>query len=232
MSISQGGPGLAAGVPTIVGRWAQLSSSELRRRFWHIAPGLLPLALWFVPHRDPLSPTLQLILVLVVSGFGVNAFVRYRLIARGEDRQKFSSVLGYTGGIFAPLLLFPGDIEIAMTFLTLIAFGDGSATLGGMVLGGPRLPWNREKTWSGLFCFLLVGVPMATLVYWGETAFNPESIPESISWGTALLVAGTAALAAALSESVRSRVNDNVRIAVAAVSTLALMHGWLVGFSV
>ena len=31
-----------------------------------------------------------------------------------------------------------------------MAFGDGFATLAGTTVGGPRLPWNPEKTWSGL----------------------------------------------------------------------------------
>ena len=220
---------LIRGPHTIVDGWARLTPHELRRRFWHIAPGLLPLALWFFPHRDPISPVLQAILALVVAGLGLNAFLRYREIARSEDRQKLASVLGYTGGILVPLMLFPGDVEIALAFLTLIAFGDGFATLGGMLIGGPRLPWNPEKSWSGFACFLLAGVPMTSLVYWGEIAFNPESQPDRISFSTALLVAGSGVLAAAIAESLRSRVNDNIRIAVAAVTTMALMHGWLVG---
>ena len=214
---------------SVAGGWSRLTPHELRRRFWHIAPGLLPLALWFVPHRDPLSPALQMILALVVAGFGLNAFIRYRKIARAEDRQKLASVLGYTGGIFVPLLLFPGDVELALAFLTLIAFGDGFATLGGLLLGGARLPWNAEKSWSGLACFLLAGVPMTTVVYWGETAFNPESQPEYVPFGTALLVAGSGVLASAIAESLPSRLNDNVRIAFAGVTTMALMHAWLVG---
>jgi dolichol kinase len=212
--------------------WVALERQELRRRFWHIAPGLLPLGLWFFPHRDPLSPILQTILALVVTGFGLNAFIRYRKIARAEDRQKLASVLGYTGGIFVPLVLFPGDVEIALSFLTLIAFGDGFATLGGMLIGGARLPWNAQKTWSGFACFLLAGVPMTSLVYWGEIAFNPESQPDRLPFGTCLLVAGSGVLAAALAESLPSRVNDNIRIAVAGVATMALMHGWLVGWTV
>ena len=217
---------------SLVRGWARLAPHELRRRFWHIAPGLLPLGLWFVPHRDPLSPILQTIVALVVTGFGLNAFIRYRKIARAEDRQKLASVLGYTGGIFVPLMLFPGDVELALAFLTLIAFGDGFATLGGLLIGGARLPWNTEKSWSGLVCFLLAGVPMTTLVYWGEVAFNPESQPDRIPFGTALLVAGSGVLAAAIAESLPSRVNDNIRIATAGVTTMALMHGWLVGWTV
>lgn len=232
MAIQQKPLGLRARVPAFVGRRTGLSPREVRRRIWHTAPGFLPMGLWLVPHRDPLSPILQAILVLFVAAFGINALVRYRRIARPEDQQRLSAVLGYTGGIMVPLLLLPGDVEIALAFLALIAFGDGFATLGGLLLRGPRLPWNPEKTWSGLCCFLLAGVPMASLVYWGETAFNPESHPDYLSFATALLVVGPAVLIAAFAESLRSRLNDNVRIALAGVATLIVMHAWLVGWTV
>jgi dolichol kinase len=36
-----------------------------------------------------------------------------------------------------------------------MAFGDGAATLAGTRIGGARLPWNPQKTWSGLAAFVV-----------------------------------------------------------------------------
>ncbi|MDA1232804.1 MAG: hypothetical protein O2856_18705 [Planctomycetota bacterium] len=38
----------------------RLPYREIKRRFWHMSPGLLAFALHLAPHADPISPTLQL----------------------------------------------------------------------------------------------------------------------------------------------------------------------------
>jgi dolichol kinase len=103
----------------------------------------------------------------------------------------------------------------------IIAFGDGSATLAGMLLRGRRLPWNRDKSWVGLAAFLLCAVPLATLVYWAEA--RP---------GVALACAcvAPAVLTAALAESLPGRFNDNIRVGVTAGLTLLVTHGTFVGW--
>ena len=213
-----------------LGARPRLGAAELRRRFWHIAPGFLPLVMWFVPHRDPLSPFMLTVFCSVVAGFGLNAYFRYGRIARSGDGEKPAAVLGYTLSIILSLVLFQGAAEIGLTVLAILAFGDGPATLGGLYFGGPRLPWNPSKTWSGFACFLLVGIPMATLVYWGETNFNLEVRPPATPLGTSLLVVGTAVTAAAVMESLRLRVNDNIRVGATAAIVLAAMHGLLGGW--
>ena len=39
----------------------------------------------------------------------------------------------------------------------ILAVGDGMATLAGRHVGGPRMPWNREKTVAGSAAFVLFG---------------------------------------------------------------------------
>lgn len=209
-----------------------LSSAELRRRTWHIVPGLLPVVLWFVPHADPLRTFGWVALLVVTAGFGVHAYLRYRQIARPDDQERLGAVLGYSGSVLACLLLFPGDIEIGLTVLAIIAFGDGWATAGGLLIGGRPLPWNPKKTWTGLFCFLAGAAPIATVVYWGETAFNPASTPESVPFSTAIVCAGIATALAAVAESIPSRVNDNIRVGLTAAFSVSLLHGMLIGWHV
>ena len=206
----------------------RIPAVELRRRIWHIAPGFLPMVLWLIPHSDPLSLRLWTILLLVTLGLGVLVFVRYRRIARPKDNEQVQSVLGYAGSILSALLIFRGDAEIGLTVLAILAFGDGSATLAGLLLAGPRLPWNPEKTWAGFLAFLAVGIPMSSLIHWGETEFNPKSIPERVPFTTSFLCAGVACGLAAVAESLPVRVNDNIRAGVISAVSVDLLHGLLV----
>lgn len=207
----------------------RLGPKELRRRIWHSSPGFLPLLLWFVPHADPLSPTLRMICVLLAVGCGLAIYLKYRRIERAEDVGRLTSVIGYAGSVLATILLFPSALEIGLGVLAILAFGDGAATFGGKMLGGPRLPWNREKTWSGFCCFLAAGIPTSSVIYWRET-HNLEAVGPGVSLSTALLCAGTATIAAAIFESIRSRTNDNIRVGVSAMVALAAMHAAVVGW--
>ncbi|MFQ5735081.1 MAG: hypothetical protein ACE5KM_24370, partial [Planctomycetaceae bacterium] len=103
------------------------------------------------------------------------------------------------------------------------------ATWGGKLAGGPALPWNRAKTWSGSLTFIAVGLPMTSLIYWRET-HNLEAIGPGVSFGTAVLVCGVGVVAAAFAESLPSRVNDNLRVGLAAMGFVAVAHGAVVGW--
>lgn len=207
-----------------------LTATEWRRRLWHASPGVLPFLLWAVPHRDPISPTLQLIMILLVIGLAGHVFWRYRQIEREQDRERVSAVFGYALSVLVTLLAFPQHAELGLTVLAILAFGDGSATWGGLTFGGPRLPWNPRKTWSGLLSFLAVGIPLASVIYWGETYFNPESLEyQQVPFSTAVCCASVAVTLAALAESLPSRVNDNIRVGVASAVGLITMHALLLG---
>ena len=196
-----------------------------------MSPGLLPFLLWTYPHRDPLSPTLRWIIAGIVLALALAIFAGYRAIARrGERGQRLTSVAGYAASVLVMMLLFPGQLELAMTVLAVLAFGDGSATLMGKLIGGPRLPWNLEKSWSGLCSFVVLGGTMASIVYWGETHFNAEALGPPVPFPTAVLIGfGTAAMAAVY-ESLPWRINDNIRVGTSAALTVAALHGLLVGF--
>ena len=210
---------------------SRLEQTEWRRRFWHVFPGFFAFLPWLVPHRDPISPTLQLIVLTVTAGLGIGIFLRYRFIARVNDTQRMEAVLGYSMAVLVTVLIFPAHLELGMTVLAILAFGDGSATLVGRLLGGPSLPWNSEKTWSGFLAFLFVGGMMASIVYWGETHRNPETGNASFPFGTALICGMVTALVAAVAESLHARINDNIRVGLSAAATVALMHGIMIGWS-
>lgn len=204
---------------------------ELLRRSWHIGPGFLPLLLWPFPHRDPISPTLQVILLATIVCLAVAIYTQYRFIARSAlQRNRLPAVAGYAGSVLLMLFLFPAHAELGLTVLAVLAFGDGSATFGGLLFRGPALPWNGEKSWAGLLSFLTVGTPMAALIYWGET-HNAEALPPGgVSLATAFICSGCAVAASAVVESLRSRINDNIRVGLAAAVSLIAVQTAVVGW--
>ena len=208
----------------------RIDAQELRRRAWHMAPGFLPFILWGIPHADPLSPTIRWVFIgifLVLTGA---LFARWSRVARAADgsSDRISAIYGYAGCVLLTLFLFPAHAQCGLAVLGVLAFGDGSATLIGKLVGGPRLPWNPAKSFAGLCGFLLVGVPMTALIYWGES-HNLEAIGPAASLTEAVLVAGVGVLAGAIAESVRSTVNDNVRVGLAAAAAIVVAHGFVFG---
>lgn len=116
-----------------------------------------------------------------------------------------------------------GLVAAAWLFL---AVGDAFGALCGMLLGGPRLPWNPKKTWSGLCGFLLFGVPAAFaganfvaraygvhgLVVEGTRVFDWNVLPIFILSG----------IVAAVVESLPDQLDDNLTVPMAAWAVLAL----------
>lgn len=191
-------------------KWAaaRLGQSELRRRLLHMVPGLLPILLWLYPHEYPdWEPQIRVWvagLAMLLAFFGLKHF---QSVARSGESAGLGSVLGYSFAVLGALAVAPLHPEYALIVLTILAFGDGSATLGGMLIGGPRLPWNRQKTWAGLLCFAGSGTLVAAFTYWAEVKPTPE-------WGAAFTIGATVATAAAIAESLPMRVNDNFRVGI------------------
>lgn len=199
-----------------------LSRRELRRRIWHVTPALLVLPLNFVPHADPLSPTLLLIILVAAAVSAGLIFVRFRRIQRDAEDGRLAAVAGYAGSVLCTVLLCPDRLEVGLGVLAILAFGDGSATACGNLFGGPVLPWNNSKSVSGLGGFLVIGGCTTCLMYWAET-WNPEAQEAPVSLGAAFLLTFPAVVLSGLAESWNSRINDNIRVGVvAAVSLLTL----------
>lgn len=207
-----------------------LDAQELRRRIWHMAPGLLPFLLWIIPHKDPLSPLINWIFIgifLVLTGLLFRNWSRVARDGVGKD-DRAAAIFGYAGSVLLTLFLFPAHAEIGLTLLAVLAFGDGSATLVGKLIGGPRLPWNDAKSVSGFIGFLLVGLPFAALIYWGES-HNPQGLNPSATALQATLVAAAGVVGGAIAESIRSPINDNVRVGLASATALVVAHAAVFG---
>ena len=201
------------GVSRIVDR---IGVTEFRRRIFHMSPALMPVALPFLPHQDAWGAPLLSILMFSSVAVLVLAKVFGPLLVRSNEISWMGAVFGYMGPVVGALLLFPGRAEWGLMTLQILALGDGSATLGGLMIGGRRLPWNRKKTYSGLFCFAIVGSLAASYSFWGEAR-------PGVAYPKALLICGVAALCAAIVESLPIRSNDNFRVGITALTVGILM---------
>ena len=213
-------------IPPVARRRLELPGSisfpELKRRLWHMSPGLLPIASYIYPHKDPLSPTFQAIAFGVMVTITASLLWRYKSIRRAGEQTELSAVFGYAWSTLLTLLLFPWHAELGMLVLAVLAFGDGMATTCGLLLRGPRLPWNPEKTWTGTFAFVGFGGSLSSLAYWAES--QPQA-----SWSASLLCGFSAAMIAAVAESLPSRINDNIRVGIASAVTAVTVHAVVVG---
>lgn len=201
----------------------RLGVCECRRRLLHMLPGLLPAVLMLIPHRDPWGwPLIGGVLLLSLT-INVFAITRELDFARPEETLWHVSVIGYTAPVVAMLLLFPGKSELGLLTLGVLAFGDGSAALGGKLIGGARLPWNSRKTWAGLCCFAVAGAVAASFSYWSDSR-------PAVSVLTAATIGTVAALAGAFVESLPIRSHDNFRVGTTAALAGLAMHIMLLGW--
>ncbi len=202
-----------------------LTYREMKRRFWHMAPGLLAFGLHVVPHADSISPTMKLIVAGCCLAIGLRILGGFKQIQRQGEGAGLAAVGGYALAVLGMAMAFPQALELSLAVLSILAFGDGSATLFGLWLRGPRLPWNKAKSWSGFLAFLVMGSLMTAWIYWGET-HNPEAAEPAVSFGIALALTSPAVFAAAVAESVRSRINDNIRVGAVAAVAIAILHNF------
>ncbi len=188
---------------------------EWRRKLVHMLPGLGPFGMWFVYHEDPLPAWNLLVAAAVVAILTLLAARQPKGVRRGSDENWRRRCLTYAVGPLLALILFPANAEYAGVVVCVLAFGDSSAALGGRWFGRRALPWNPDKTWMGLICFLFAAVPVGSLAYWGEA--HPR-----VGVLAAVLCGACAAVPAGLAESLCSRVDDNLRISGAALVGVVL----------
>ena len=214
--------------PLGTGFFGGLEKRELRRRLWHISPGIFSIALWWIPHRDPLSSTFRFIMFGIIVALGGRIWLQSRRIRRGGEANVRAAVLGYSVSVLAMFLIFPAHAELGLAVLAILAFGDGCATLGGLMIRSRPLPWNPQKSLAGSICFVGCALPMAALFYWRET-HNLEAIGPGVSLQTACLLVAPAVIMSMLAESIPSRINDNFRVGITAAVVLTITQAVMIG---
>jgi len=179
-------------------------TNETLRKSIHIAVGFGAVALRFL--------TWQMAAVVALAGTLGNWLLLHRLFGRGVARHE----RGWDGGIVVyPLcvliliLLFQQHSVFIAIPWTILAFGDGFATLIGRHFPIRTLPWNPNKSLGGSLTFLIIGsaAAVATAIFF--------------QWDR-IAIAIAAAVVAAIVESLPLHVNDNITVPFAAAVTLVV----------
>jgi dolichol kinase len=201
-----------------------IGAQEFRRRLWHFFPGVLAFAIQPIPHRDPIRFWMMLIIIalgILLPGWAAIRFQRaYR---RHPEEDVSPSLLGYIVPVSLLCLLFRGAIEIPLAVTAIIAFGDGTATLVGLLTRGPRIPWNRRKSWAGTCSFILAGFIASSMLYWLEAT-------PAIPLGTVALCLAPVVVICAMIETLPLPVNDNISVGLSASILLLISQTIVVGW--
>jgi len=188
-----------------------ISPSEWRRKAVHAGMGLFALALRWLDWR---AAALLALLALLF-----NFFVMPRVgrgIYRDAAKKRDAGIVAYAAAVLVLILVFRNHLAYAAAVWAMLAFGDPAAEVAGKLLGGPRLPWNRRKTWSGLFAYAAVSFAAASflLQFVGEAPVRLALL---------LLFVAPLALLAAFLESVESGLDDNLVPAFPVALALAFL---------
>ncbi|HEY6147670.1 MAG TPA: hypothetical protein VIZ69_08220, partial [Thermoanaerobaculia bacterium] len=174
--------------------------------------GLFALAL------KPLSWPAAAMLAAAALAFNLFAMPRIgRGIYKDPGAARDRGIVSYAAAVLALVLLFRHDLAIAGAVWGMLAFGDPAAAIAGRRIGGPALPWNPRKTWSGLLADFAVSAAAGVALF----AFLS---PPGARGFVAPVLAAAAAFAGA--ESLRTGIEDNL---VAPLAGALVLWGALVG---
>jgi uncharacterized protein (TIGR00297 family) len=198
----------------IVGEGARPSHSETARQIVHMTMGGFALLLAWLTWWQAIA--------LAAAAVAFNLFALPRMAGRlfrpGDEARALHGIVLYPIAVLLLLLAFPRRLDIAAAAWGILALGDGSATLAGRAIGGPRWPWNREKTLAGSATFALVGGAAGVfLAWWCRDSVQPA--PALVFTIAAPLAA---ALVAAAVETIPVRLDDNLSVALSAGAVLWL----------
>ena len=190
-----------------------LDAVEARRKAVHMGMAAFALLFRWLDGRGAA--------LCALAAFAFNLLVLPRLggrgLYRGEDEARGwpVGILLYPLVVLALVLLFPGRLDLAAAGWGYLAFGDGFATLAGVTLGGPSLPWNRRKSWAGFAGYVVFGSLGAAAL----SSFVAGRGPSAVG-ALALLLGGVAGAAV---ESLPSELDDNLVPPLVAAGVLALL---------
>ncbi|MCU0241177.1 MAG: DUF92 domain-containing protein [Vicinamibacteria bacterium] len=194
---------------------ARITLKEIARKAVHIGMGGFAFALHHL--------TWQQACACALAAFLFNRFVLSRIggrhLWRGVDRERGYpfGILVYPLAIAALILAFRHDLSLVAAVWSMIAFGDGLASLAGQLWGGPRLPWNPAKSWTGFAAFVVCGSlgAIATMGYVRGL--------ELATWPALLALTVPLALCCALVESLPTTLDDNLTVPLIGGLFLAML---------
>ncbi len=172
--------------------------------------GLFALALRFLswPAAALLAAAALLFNVAVMPRLG-------RGVYRDAGRRHDPGIVAYPAVVLAVILLFRHDLEVAAAIWGMMALGDPLASVVGKLIGGPALPWNRRKTWSGSIAYAAFGAAAGSLLF----AFVGR-----IPFGSAVSSFALFAVLGAFLESIETGFDDNLTPGLGVAFAYATLH--------
>lgn len=124
-----------------------------------------------------------------------------------EGKWLLSGIVGYPAVVLLLILMFRNHPEVVMMAWGIMAFGDGFAGIFGRLIGGPRLPWNVDKTWAGFFTMFMVSEASCVAMHYYYSLYNDSFLNNKITEIISILLIPS--LISAIIESLPSRLDDN-----------------------
>ncbi len=186
-----------------------MTPAEWKRKAVHAGMGFFALALRFIDWRA------AALCAGAALAFNVFAMPKIgRAIYRSSIPRRDTGIVAYPAMVLLLILVFgKTDLPLVAAVWAMMAFGDPAAAIAGRTVGGPTLPWNRDKTWVGLLANWAVAGASSAAVF----AFVSRQAPRP----EAILVLMIGAGVYAFLESVRSGLDDNI---VAALPTALVIY--------
>lgn len=118
----------------------------------------------------------------------------FRYLVRPEEQGRWSAMSTYVLGLvtirFSQVIIDTSMLD-ALVAMTVLSWGDPAARIGGILLGGPRIPGTAVpgKRWTGAYSFFLMsGIMMALLdVLLLVTGYAPVTGPMLVAQGIAIV---------------------------------------------
>jgi uncharacterized protein (TIGR00297 family) len=184
----------------------QGSHSETARQVVHMSMGGFALLLRWLAWWQAIA--------LAATALLFNVYVLPKIAGRlyrpHDDRTGLHGIVWYPISVVVLLLCFPRRPDIVAGAWGVLAIGDGAATLVGRALGGPRWPWNREKTVFGSLALVAAGGAAALFLSWWCRPAHVNAPPHLLFLGIVL----AASVAGAAVETVPVRLDDNLSVAL------------------
>jgi dolichol kinase len=203
---------------------------EAARRMTHAGVGLFALSLRWLPWWSAV--------VACAAGIAMNSLVLPRTspqIFRPGERG-ITGVRAYPVAVLMLVLLFP--MRVAAGAWAVLAVGDAVAALVGRAIGTVKLPWNRDKSLQGMLAFLVLGSAAGAAAF-AFVAGRPDPnfglfsevsgflrglrgdasaavAPPALGAGAVAVAALASGAVGAVVETLPSRIDDNIRVALAA----------------
>ncbi len=125
-------------------------------------------------------------------------------VRSGVSGDVWTGIVIYPLSVLLLILFYRHNMEIVAAVWAIMALGDGAAGAVGVLLKGPGLAWNREKSWSGFCGFIVAG----TLGAYALMRWVSPAVPTDQVWRLCV----STAIVGAVVESLPIGLDDNLTV--------------------